>query len=338
MPGDLARSATEDYFTFFDDSYIALLPHVLRIAVEIGVCDAIAAGAMSAQDLSDVVGADADMLSRLLRALTSIGVLRELDRGRLGLTSIGERLASGADNSIRESLANRDSLQAWVGATEAVRSGRVAFNDIYEADFFGYRDSDPEANRSFMRRMHERAGQCYSQVITSINWESSKVILDIGGGDGHLLGQILQQAQHASGILFERPSAVTLIKERGQLSHLKDRCTLVAGDFFLGLPEGADTHLMCSILHDWPDSAAVNILRNSRRMLAQAGRLLVVEMIVPPGNGWHPSKFSDISMMILTGGKERTEDEFRTLFSSAGYELMSVQSLPGSYYSVLEAI
>jgi hypothetical protein len=338
MPDDLARSVAEDYFTLVDDSYIVLLPHVLRIAVEIGVCDAIAAGPMSSGDLAAAVGADAEMLPRLLRALTSIGVLREFGEGRLGLTSTGERLTSGADNSIRESVANRDSLRAWMGATEAFRSGGTSFKDVYNIDFFGCKDRDPGANRSFLRRMRERADQCYGQVVTSIDWHTSNVILDIGGGDGYLLAEILQHAPHSSGILFERPSAVKLIEESGQLCHLKDRCTLVAGDFFLGLPEGADVHLMLSVLHDWPDSAALAILRNSRKTLAGAGRLLVVEMIIPPGNGWHPSKFSDISMMILTGGKERTEEEFRALFSSAGYKLMSVRGIPGSHFSVLEAV
>jgi SAM-dependent methyltransferase len=235
-------------------------------------------------------------------------------------------------------VANLDSLQAWIGATEAVRLGDTAFNHVYQNDFFRHKDSNPDANRSFLLRMRERAGRCYGQVSVMADWRSLGVILDIGGGDGYLLERILQHAGHASGVLFDRPSVISLVEESRHLDYLSDRCQLVAGDFFQELPCGADVHLMCSILHDWPDSAATTILRNSRKSLATPGRLLIIEMVMPTGHEWHPSKLSDIGMMILTGGRERTEDDFDKLLSSSGYRLSSVRSIPGSYFSLLEAV
>jgi hypothetical protein len=119
---------------------------------------------------------------------------------------------------------------------------------------------------------------------------------------------------------------------------VKDRCQMMAGDFFERIPSCADTHLMCSVLHDWPDERAVTILSNSRSALPPDGRLFIVEMILPGGPEWHPSKWSDIGMMVLTGGRERSQPEFDTLLHEAGLSLVSVRSIPRSYFFLLEAV
>ncbi len=327
-----------DYLTLVDDSYTAILPHLLRVTGELGICDTLAHGQLDVAELASALQADAGSLRRLLRALTSLGILDEPEPDHFSVTEIGQRLRSDTEDSIRESLVNLDTLHAWIGAADAIRSGNTAFNHLYSANFFAHKDSNSDANRSFLLRMRERANSCYGQISTFADWCSAHVILDIGGGDGYLLKRILACAPHVGGMLFDRRSVISLVEDSGHLAHLSGRCTLVAGDFFEELPSGADVHLMCSILHDWPDTAAAAILRNSRKALAPAGRLLIVEMIIPSGNGWHPSKLSDIGMMVLTSGKERTESEFVELLESSGYQLSSVRRIPGSYFSLLEAV
>jgi hypothetical protein len=302
-----------------------------------GVCDALAGRQVHVGELAATIQVDPDFLYRILRALSSLGVLSEPSPRCFALTETGERLRSDADNSLRDSLVNVDSLQAWLHATKAIRSGGTAFEHAHHNDFFGQKDRNPEANRLFLRRMRERARRCYGQVVTAIDWGPSNVVMDIGGGDGYLLDQILCHARHLHGVLFDRPSAISEVAQAGHLGHLDGRSQLVAGDFFAELPRGADMHLMCSILHDWTDSAAVAILRNSREVLGRAGRLFIVEMVVPTGDEWHPSKLSDIGMMALTGGRERTEDEFGKLLAAAGYSLSSARRIPGSHFSLLEA-
>lgn len=337
MLDGVAKSLVDDYLTLIDDSSVAILPHLLRVAVEIGVCDAVADRQVHVSELAAAIQVAPDFLYRILRALSSLGVLTEPSPRCFALTETGERLRSDADNSLRDSLMNVDSLQAWLYATEAIRSGGTAFEYAHHNDFFGQKDRNPEANRLFLRRMRERARRCYGQVASAIDWGPSNVVMDIGGGDGYLLEQILCHARHLSGVLFDRPSAISMVAESGHLGHLDGRSHLVAGDFFTELPHGADVHLMCSILHDWTDSAAATILRNSREVLRPTGRLFIVEMVVPGGDEWHPSKLSDIGMMVLTGGRERTEDEFGKLLASAGYSLSSARRIPGSHFSLLEA-
>jgi hypothetical protein len=159
-------------------------------------------------------------------------------------------------------------------------------------------------------------------------------VLDVGGGDGFLLDQVLRHSPQVSGVLFDRPTVIDSVALDGRLD---GRIRLEAGDFFDKIPPGADTHLICSVLHDWDDCGVVTILSRSRAAINSGGRLLIVEMLRPEGNTWHPSKWSDLGMLVLTGGRERSEVEFRELLSRSGYVVSSVRDVPGSYFSLIEA-
>jgi len=335
--GTPGRELLGEFLTLYDDSCVAILPHALRVAVELNLADAIAAGHTRLPALAAAVGADADSLARLLRALASVGLVTEVEARRFALTDLGQRLRGDVADSIRASLVNLDSQLAWVRAASTIRSGQPAFLEAHGDGFFAVKDTDGGANRAFLRRMRVRAGGLYADAVCALDWERSQVVMDVGGGDGYLLGRLLDGNPSLRGVLFDRAVTIGVAAEMGLRGRFGDRCQLVAGNFFHSLPAGADTHLMCSVLHDWTDDECLAILGNSRAALAPEGRLLIVEMIVPDGNGWHPSKWSDLGMMVGTGGRERTAPEFDAVLRQAGYDLRSVHELPGSHFSVIEA-
>lgn len=333
-PAPQPAALLDDYLGLIDDSCVAILPHVLRIAAELGVADVLAEGPRGADEIAEAVGAHPAALRRLLRALASVGVLAEEDGRLFGLTSSGQRLRAGAQDSVRTSLLNAESQRAWLHGIDTFRTGRSVF-DTQHGGFFAYKDTDGASDQAFLRRMRERAARLYPRFATDTDWSECHTVMDLGGADGYQLDAILRRAPRLRGVLFDRPAVVAAVRAAG-LFDGRD-CELVAGDLFDRVPEGADTHLLCSVLHDWTDEQCVSILRASRAALEPGGRLMIVEMLVPEDGSWHPSKWSDIGMMVLTGGRERTAQEFESLLSEADYTLAAVRGVPDSSFCVLEA-
>jgi SAM-dependent methyltransferase len=327
----------DNFFDMTDDSCIAILPHALRVTVRLGIADHLGNSTVEVEDLATAVRVNGAALYRLLRALATIGIVEEPKPRCFSLSPLGRRLRLGAAASCRWSIENGDSADAWSHADQTVVSGKAAFDSVFEQSFFSHKYANSEAQESFAARMSERARNCYGEFALATDWADSKVVMDIGGNDGYLLELLLLRERHLHGILFDRATVIDSATRRGCLTAVKDRSRMMAGDFFEEIPRCADTYLMCSVLHDWPDNCVATILRNIRRALPPDGRLLVVEMLVPEGPEWHPSKWSDIGMMVLTGGRERSRAEFERLFEENGLSLASVLQIPNSHYSLLEA-
>jgi hypothetical protein len=148
--------------------------------------------------------------------------------------------------------------------------------------------------------------------------------VDVGGGHGHLLASILKAAPLASGVLYDLPAVVEGARARVESEGLAGRCEIIGGDFFESVPMGGDAYVLKTIIHDWDEERALAILRNIHRAMKDDGRLLLVETIIEQGNGPSFSKLSDLHMMIMTGGQERTEQEYATLFERAGFRLQRI--------------
>lgn len=325
----------EDYLTLVDDSMVAVLPHALRIAIELGVADAMDFSTpQPVATTAKLIDADPDALGRLLSALAAAGFFAGDSATGFRLTALGARLRRDDPRSLSASLVNAESQLAWLRATDTFRTGAASFGGADDGgDFFGVKNTQRGANLAFLRRMRERTGRLYRQAAGAVDWSRSETILDIGGADGFLLGEILSAAPHANGILFDRPTVIDEVNLRGGVPG----CRTVPGDFFAAVPTGADTHLLCSVLHDWTDEQAVDILRSSRHALAPGGRLLVIEMLVPEDGSPHISRWSDLGMMVLTGGRERDRAGFARILEAAGYRMDGVLAIPESPFSVIEA-
>jgi SAM-dependent methyltransferase len=334
---DAARAIVEDFLLLGDDSAVGILPYALAIAARMGVADLLGRGPARISELAAAAGAEPDPLRRLLRALASCGLLDELPDGRFALTELGDVLRSDSPRSQRARLSNLDSYRAWLAAADSMEMGRPAFERTFNATFFGHKESDPAARRQFDRRMRERSTRLYAGLLAGHDWSGSRRVLDVGGGTGTVLAAVLTAAPHLRGILFDRPQVIERIPEDGPLASVAGRCTCAAGDFFEALPAGADTHLLCSVLHDWEDEPAARILRGSARALEPGGRLVVCELVVPEAPDWHPAKWSDLGMMVVLGGRERTRPEFERLLDAAGFALVSVAGSSESPFSLLDA-
>jgi hypothetical protein len=315
------------YLDFADDSVVAVLPHALRIALAAGLFDELAEGPLWIDELCRRTGTDERSVRRMLRALGTVGLVRTVPPGRAELADPGQRLLEDARGGSRAAVSHVDSEIAWLAASSILDTGRPSFSGPHGDAFFEHKNNDEIAGACFRARMRDRAVRLYGDLAGHLAWPSAGTVMDIGGGDGTVLAGVLDAAPGLRGILFDI-AATTAPHER---------CTVVRDDFFSEVPAGADTHLMCSVLHDWPDDDALRILRNSRRALTDDGRLLIVEMLVPDDGRWHPAVWSDLSMMALTGGQERTEGEFDALLAAAGYRLTGTTPISGTWFHVIEA-
>lgn len=335
----LVRSAPDpvvrEFLLMADDSIIAVLPYALAIAARLGVADACAPTGSTTQELADVVGSAADLLGSVMNALTGAGFFSRDEHGRFTSTALGAVLSAESALSMRATLSNTDSYRTWLEAADAVAHGRPIAKAAFGEAFFTDKEIGTTES-SFNARMQERATRLYLSLAELPVWDGAHKVMDIGGGTGTVLSAVLQVQPQLSGVLFERSSVIDFAATASLLDPVRDRCTLVAGNFFKELPEGADVHLLCSVLHDWDDDMAAEILRVSAKALTPCGRILVCELVVPETPECHPARWSDLGMRVVLGGRERTLAEFDELFAAAG--LTRVRSLPvgQSAFSLIE--
>ena len=271
-----------------------------------------------------------------MRLLAAEGIFAEEASGTFAQTPLSDALRADASGSPRDFLRmiGREPFLAWARLLDAVRTGRPSFELVFGAPRFDWLAQNPEAAALFQAAMVALGGDVVEPIATGYEFGALGVVVDVGGGHGSLLSAILARHPSVEGILFDLPAGVAAA-EAG-LGGPLPRCKLVAGDFFESVPEGADVYLMKKVLHDWSDDDAVRILVNCRRAMAPGGRVLVAETVVPPGNTPDPIKVMDVNMLVVTGGRERTADEFAALFARAG--LAAGRVVPtGSRICILEA-
>jgi len=190
---------------------------------------------------------------------------------------------------------------------------------------FEYLEHNPEAGRIFNEAMGSITGQTAKALLDAYDFSGIKMLVEVGGGTGALLQEILREHVGMNGILADLPHVVAKSAEYLNSRGVGGRCKVVPTNFFDSIPPGGDAYLFKHILHDWSDEDSVRILRNCREVMPEMGKLLVVETVIPPGNGPHPGKFVDLEMLVMTeGGRERTEEEFAKLLREGGFELDQV--------------
>lgn len=318
----------------------ALLAQAIAAAAALGVADALAERSMTPDELARHCDAAPDALYRLLRTLAGHGVFAEDELGRFQLTETAQLLRTDVPGSLRPVLAGPFPSLIWqcYGQLEAaVRQGGVAFEHVHGANFFDYLAAHPAANASFDAAMALVASVEHPVIAARYDFSAFARIADIGGGRGGLLAAILTRYPSASGVLFDQAQVIARPAEL-EVAGVLDRCQLIAGDFFQAVPAGADLYVLKRILHDWDDEQAGVILSRLRASLHAAARLIVIDAVMQPGNAPDPNKDLDLNMMVLTGGRERTAEEFAALFDAAGLELTGVHPLPSPVsLSVVEA-
>lgn len=312
----------------------------IYVAARLGVADLLAGGAKTVEQLAAGTGAHAPTLRRLLRALAGVGVFREDARGRFELTPMAEFLRSGVPGSQRGfvlHVGESPSWLAWDGLLGSVRTGESAFRTVHGEEVFPYYAAHPESNEPFNAAMVELSNVVAAAVLEAYDFSRYQRIADVGGGRGGLLAAILKATPAARGVVYDQPEVVAGAHATMEAAGVAGRCEYAGGDFFESVPGGADAHVLKWIIHDWDDERALRILRNCRRALADGGRLLLVETVVPEGNEPSFSKWMDLQMLVMTGGRERTAAEYRELLAAAGFEMTAVIQTK-SPVSIVEAV
>jgi SAM-dependent methyltransferase len=303
------------------------LSRALSVAAELGIADLLEDGPRRIDDLARAASAHGPSLYRLLRLLASEGVFVELDDGRFATTPLAGPLRTHAPDSLRQRAifdGTECNWRAWGGLTHSARTGRPAFDHTMGTRFFDHLRQHREDGARFDALMAEQTNAWAPAIIAACDLADSGTLVDVGGGHGTLLAAILTEHASVRGVLYDVPHVVEAARPRLAAAPFAGRCEAVAGDFFTGVPDGGDTYLLKNILHDWDDQECVTILRNCRRAMATGGRLLVVEVIIPPSNQPHYGHYFDLNMLVLLTGRERSETEYRALFDAAGFGLSRV--------------
>ncbi|MFO7170419.1 MAG: methyltransferase [Chloroflexota bacterium] len=300
---------------------------LLSVAARLNLADLLAQGPRPARELARETGAEPAALYRLLRALASTGVLAETDDGQFGLTELGMGLCRerpGSAHSLAVLFGEPWLWQAYARLDYSVATGQPAFNHVHGMPLYGYLAQHPEAAAVFHAAMSGFSNQEVSAILNAYDFTGTRRLVDVGGGQGALLAGILKAYPALQGVLFDRPEVIAQARAELTAGPLEARCQLVAGDFFRELPAGGDVYLLKSVLHNWDDARSALILRRCRAGMERGGRVLAAERVIPPGTGPAEGKLFDINMLVMQGGRERTEREYAALFSAAGFRLRRV--------------
>jgi len=318
---------------------------VVHVAAELGIADLLAAGAKSTETLAGEAGANVPALHRLLRALASLGVIDELEPGRFALNEMGEQLRGGVPDSVRNLALMFGSERVWRSWGElrhSILTGTPAFRHVFGVEAFEFLARDPKQAAVFNEAMAEITRQVAKDLVTAYDFASFSKIVDVGGGNGTLIATILDSAPKLRGILFDSSSGSAEASEQLRTRGVLERCEVIAGDFFHSVPKGGDAYILKNIIHDWDDERSATILKNCRNAISAGGKLLLVERVMPAridaSAGHQRWTMLDMHMLVMLGGRERTEEEFRSVLASANFELRRILLLPGATgFSLIEA-
>jgi len=317
------------------------IPQAIHAAAELGIADALAKGAHTAEEVAREVGSHPQATFRLMRALVVLEILEQTEAGGFTLTELGRCLTTDAPDSVVSWAllwGGPMMWEPWGKLADCVKTGVMAPKLLHGFDDpFQLMEDHPEDEARFNRSMLELTRGVAAALPHAYDAAGVKRVVDVGGGYGALLPPLLQAHPEMRGTIYDLPrcqeGSRAFMKEEG----LAERCDFVAGDFFESVPSGADLYLLKSIIHDWSDEKSRQILTRCRAAMGPDSKLLLLEWIVPehvtPENGGIVG--TDLNMLVMVGGRERTEREYRELLQSAGLRVTRI--LPTPAMSLIEA-
>ncbi len=316
-----------------------IIAKAIYVLAELGIADHLKDGARSSDEIAEATGMHPPSLYRLMRNMTGFGFFVEEEGKRFSLAPLGEALRSDAPGHARSTVRTFAGPVMWEPLGEflhSVKTGETGVEKVFGQPIFEYLSTRPEEATLFNETMIGVHGGEPPAVAAAYDFSGIQKLVDVGGGTGNLLTTILQAHPHLEGLLYDLPHVAAEAREEIAKKGLSDRCEVAEGSFFESVPEGGDAYMMSHIIHDWNEDQCVQILENCRKAMNKESKLLLVEMVIPAGNEFHPSKLLDLIMLTIPGGKERTADEYADLFSKAGFELTGIVPT-ASPVSVVEA-
>ncbi|HEX5431894.1 MAG TPA: methyltransferase [Bryobacteraceae bacterium] len=304
---------------------------MISAVAKFGIADHLKSGPRSVEELASVTGTQKRALYRLLRAAAGVGIFAELADGRFEQTPLSDPLRSDANPCVRNMalfLVDEFHMRSWEQLPWCVETGRPGPYKIYGMGAFDWLTKHPEEGVNFNNAMTDMSQSDAPAIASSYDFSQFERIVDVAGGHGTLLAAILEKTPHLRGILLEMPHVAEEARKSPILAAYRDRAEILGGSFFEQVPE-ADAYIMKHIIHDWDDPEAIKILSNCRKAIRPGGKLLVADKVVPGGNEPSLSKLMDLEMMVMPGGLERTEPEWRELFAASGFRLTNIVTPPG---------
>jgi len=300
----------------------------LYSVTKLGIPDLLRTGPKSAETLAREADASESAVYRVMRALASNGVFSEVAARTFALTPVGELLCAGVPGSLREMILWWDDpmhFQVYSEMVHALRTGETVIEKVFGDSCFGYLEKHKEVSDHFNAAMTDFSGITVPAVLEGydFSWLNGGTLVDVAGGHGYLLTEVLRKYPKVRGKLFDLQHVLEGARPRVTAADLDGRCEMASGDFFEAVPEG-DGYILKHILHDWDDEKALTILKNIRRASTGKARVIAVDAVLTPGNEPHLGKWLDLEMLMLPGGRERTEEEFGKLFEKAGFKLTKV--------------
>ncbi|EME98738.1 methyltransferase [Streptomyces mobaraensis] len=339
---------TADRSLIVRTAFGSMAAQTLRAAVRLRVVELIGDTPRRADAIAADAGAEPRPVTRLLRALAALGVLREHTPGTFSVTPAGTLLDPSRPGSLASFVrvfTDPVSTRAWEHLDDSVRTGDVAFDAVFGTDFFGHLARHPELSEAFNTAMGQATGATAAALPAAYDFGRFTSVTDVGGGDGTLLAGVLTAYPDLTGVVFDTAEGLAGAPETLERHGLTGRCSPHAGDFFRSVPAGSDLYLIKSVLHDWPDEKAATILRHCREALPPGGRILIVEPVLPdtvdpeaPVTGGGITYLSDLNMLVNVSGRERTRADFEDVCRRAGLTVVSVTPLAGAApFSLVEA-
>lgn len=311
---------------------------MLGVVARHRIADLLLEGPQSAEALAAKTGLDADALHRVMRALAVRGFFTLDGQGRFGTTRLSRALETGRTHGAREFVeyfGSRSNALAWVHLEETVQSGRVAFDAVHGCTVWEWFGQHPHEEETFALAMMGLTTLDAPAVASQYPWGEVKRVCDVGGGRGTLLSELLLRHPHLKGLLLDSPGVVASAQRLAERRGVAERLERVGGSFFESVPPGADGYVLKNILHDWDDATSLRILERVRAAMAPGARLLVIEALTERNQGWGLGPASDVQMLVVCGGRERSLAEFDALFAKAG--LVRRRVFPGALVSIIEA-
>ncbi len=323
----------------FEKAQAFWISKAIGVSCDLGVADYLLSGPKPINEIASKINADQQALYRLLRALAGEGIFKETGEKVFSNTplSLGLAETSGSmKNMIRHQL-NQTNWEIIGQMGYSIKTGKCSSGEILGTDIFTHLERNPEKNELYNLAMSETSALASAAFLAAYTFNQSRVVVDIGGGEGYLLSVILQKHPHLRGLLFDLPHVIKKADISFEKSGTGERASSIGGSFFETIPANGDTYIMKNILHAFDDSTAVKILRNIFNQIQKGTKLLIMEAVIEENNQPAFGKVFDLQMLIGTeGGKERTRKEFEQILKSSGFVIKRVIATV-SPFSIVEA-
>lgn len=309
-------------------------------AAQLHLADALADGPLPLEELARRVDANPEALARLLRALIGRAIFRQLRDGRYALTPLADTLRSDAPMSVAavaRFVGSREHRELWSLLADAVRTGHSVVPALHGTDAFSYLAENPDSAAVFNDAMTAMSNLATASILHAYDFKPFPIVIDVGGGHGRLLSAILAATPSARGVLYDLPNVVAgataVLAEAGMTT----RACVESGSFFTSVPTGGDAYILKNVIHDWGDEPAEAILRNVAAAAHPQAKLLLVELVIPERDREFAGKWTDLEMLIMSDGRERTAAQYRDLLERSGFRLTRIVQT-ASPLSIIEAV